>query len=350
MNKIYQYIRGSKAHGISTPQSDTDMGGVFVCPNNQLLGLGADYKDEESDEKHDVVYWELNKFARLLTTSNPTVLEALFVDPEFVLVKDPAIVPFLEHRNKFLTKECFNPFGGYAVSQIKKARGLNKMIVQPILERKTPVDFCYVVTNLQVFSPTGSYTINDTMPVKDWLRMKHLNEDDISLSKLNHARDAYAIFIHPGGFCKDNGNDVHVNDIPKGLISESVLFFNKDAYTIHCKDYARQKEWEKNRNPVRYQSNLDKNYDAKNMSECFRLVQTCIEIANGDTYHVNRKGIDGEFLLDIRAHKFEYDELMDMLEGKISEMNKAIEASTIKESVDRDFVNQLVLDIRKFNN
>ena len=337
MNKIYQYIRGSKAHGISTPQSDTDMGGVFVCPNNQLLGLGTGYRDEEADKKHDIVYWELNKFARLLTTSNPTVLEALFVDPEFVLVKDPAIVPFLEHRDEFLTKECFNPFGGYAVSQIKKARGLNKMIVRPILERKTPVDFCYITY------------MNDTMPVKDWLNVVHLTEDNISLAKLNHARDAYGVFLFPGGFCKPNGNDVHVNNIPKGIQSIGVLFFNKDAYTIHCREYKQQKEWEKNRNPVRYQSNLNKNYDAKNMSECFRLVQTCIEIANGDTYHVNRKDIDGSFLLDIRAHKFEYDELMDMLEGKIAEMNAAIERSTIKESVDRDFVDQLVLDIRKSN-
>jgi len=338
MNKIYQYIRGSKAHGISTPQSDTDMGGVFVCPNNQLLGLGADYRDEEADEKHDIVYWELNKFARLLTTSNPTVLEALFVDPEFILVKDPAIMPFLEHRDEFLTKECFNPFGGYAVSQIKKARGLNKMIVRPILERKIPVDFCYITYK------------NDTVPIKKWLEEFNLTENDISLAKLNHARDAYAVFIYPGGFCKPNGNDVHVNNLPKGLQSIGTLFFNKDAYTIHCREYKQQKEWEQKRNPVRYQSNLNKNYDAKNMSECFRLVQTCIEIANGDTYHVNRKGIDAEFLLDIRAHKFEYDELMDMLEGKIEEMNKATENSTIRETVDRDFVNQLVLDIRKSNN
>lgn len=335
MKQLYKYIRGSKAHGISTPQSDTDMGGVFVCSNDQLVGLGEDYKDELADEKHDVVYWELNKFARLLTTSNPTVLESLFVGDEFILEKDKAFIPFLEHRDEFLTKECFNPFGGYAVSQIKKARGLNKMIVKPILERKTPVDFCYITYG------------NDTISIKEFLERTHLTEDQISLAKLNHFPDGYAVFIFPGGFCKPNGNDVHCNNIPKGLHAIGFMTFNKNAYTIHCKDYKNQKEWEKNRNPIRYQANLNKNYDAKNMSECFRLVQTCIEIANGDTYHVNRQGIDAPFLLDIRAHKFEYDELMDKLEGKIEEMNTAIEKSTIKETVDHSFVNQLVLDIRK---
>lgn len=335
MNQIYQYIRGSKAHGISTPQSDTDMGGVFVCPNEQLLGLGMNYKDEMADKKHDVVYWELNKFARLLTTSNPTVLESLFVDSEFIIRKDPCFEPFLANRDMFLTKECFKPFGGYAVSQIKKARGLNKMIVKPILERKTPIDFCFITDG------------NDTVSANDWLKKHGLKEGDVSLAKLNHARDAYAVFIYPGGFCKPNGNDVHVNNLPKGLTAVATLFFNSDAYTIHCKDYKSQKTWEKERNPVRYQSNLNKNYDAKNMSECFRLVQTCIEVANGEIYKVNRKGIDDEFLLNIRAHKFEYDELMSMLETKMTEMDEAIAKSTIRESVDPIFVNQLVLEIRK---
>lgn len=332
---LYKYIRGSKAHGISTPQSDTDMGGVFVCDNDKLLGLGADYQEEVSDEKHDIVYFELNKFGRLLTTSNPTVLESLFVGDEFVIEMDSLFRPFIENRDKFLTKECFMPFGGYSLAQIKKARGLNKMIVQPIIERKSPVDFCYITYK------------NDTMPVGEWLAMNNWTENDISLAKMNHAKDAYAVFLFPGGFCKENATDVHVNNLPKNLITIATLFFNKDAYSKHCKDYKRFKEWEKNRNPVRYQSNLNKNYDAKNMSECFRLVQTCIEIAKGDTYHVNRKGIDDKFLLDIRAHKFEYDELMDMLESKNEEMKAAIEKSSIADSVDKNLINDIILDIRK---
>ena len=331
---IYQYIRGSKAHGISTPQSDTDMGGLFCAPMYQLTGLGLDYKDEVSDEKHDVVYWELAKFGNLLLKSNPTVLEALFVDPEFVMVKHPVMDIFLHYRDQFLTKECFDPFGRYAEAQIRKARGLNKMINQPILERKTPIDFCYVTYK------------NDTIPVNDWLKIVGFKESDISLAKMNHARDAYAVFLWPGGFCKPNGNDVHINNLPKGLASIATLFFNKDAYSKHCKDYKNQKEWEAKRNPVRYESNKDKSYDAKNMSECLRLVHTCTEIASGDTYHVNRKGIDGDLLLDIRAHKFEFEQVMDICEEAIEQMHEAIDKSTIRDSVVPEVVNHLILRAR----
>lgn len=342
---LYRYIRGSHCHGIATEKSDVDYGGVFILPNWTLLSILPDsYHDEMADEKHDDTMWELNKFARLLTTSNPTVLEALFVEEKFHEQVHPWFMPFLENRDMFLTKECFKPFGHYAAAQIRKARGLNKMITKPILERLTPVDFCYVM-NVNLTLNTGEI-INDTMPIRDWLWMKHLKEEDISLAKLNHARDAYAIFKHPGGFCKPNGNDVHVNDIPKGLVNMGTLFFNKDAYTIHCKAYKSQKEWEAKRNPVRYESNLGKSYDAKNMSECIRLVRTCTEIANGETYKVNRAGIDGDFLLRIRAHEFEYEELMDIATADIEKMDAAIANSTIPEAIDREIVNGITLYIR----
>lgn len=246
---LYEFVRGSHCHGINTPTSDLDTGGVYILPNETRLGLGLDYAPFIEDETHDTVWYELNRYAELLIKSNPTVLESLFVDDEFVLYEHPCFREFRMKRDMFVTKECFNPFGGYAVAQIKKARGLNKMIVQPIVERKTPIDFCYVVYE------------NDTVPVTDWLSMNGFSENDISLAKMNHARDAYAVFVYPGGFCKPNGNDVHVNNLPKGLTSVATLFFNKDAYSKHCNDYKHYKEWETKRNPIRYASNLDKNYD-----------------------------------------------------------------------------------------
>ena len=343
---LYRYIRGSHCHGIATERSDTDYGGVFLMHNDALLTvIPGIYRDEMADHSHDDTMWELNKFTRLLTTSNPTVLESLFVDNRFKEYIDPEFRVFFENRDRFLTKECFKPFGHYTAAQIRKARGLNKMINKPILERKTPVDFCYITVSLTLNDGT---TVNDTMPIKQWMLAYHYDEMDLSLAKLNHAKDAYAVFKYPGGFCKPNGNDVHCNDIKdKNLTSLGTLFFNRDAYTIHCKDYKNQKTWEKERNPVRYESNLGKSYDAKNMSECIRLIRTCTEIANGETYHVNRQGIDADFLLQVRAHAYEYDALMDIANGDIAKMEFAIEHSTIPDEIDRVEVDEMMLDIRR---
>ena len=89
---LYKYQRGSMAQGTFIEgKSDIDTCSVYMAHPDQLLGLGLDYQDEISDKKHDNVAWEFNKFMRLLLKSNPTVLEALFVDDEFVLYEHPII-------------------------------------------------------------------------------------------------------------------------------------------------------------------------------------------------------------------------------------------------------------------
>ena len=73
----------------------------------------------------------------------------------------------------------------------------------------------------------------------------------------------------------------------------------------------------------------------------------CIEIAQGKGFIVNRRGIDREFLLDVKQHKYEYDDIIKMLDAKKIEMDKAIASSTLPDDIDVDFVNNFVVNIRK---
>lgn len=50
-------------------------------------------------------------------------------------------------------------------------------------------------------------------------------------------------------------------------------------------------------NPKRYESNLDKNYDSKNMMHCFRLMHMAGEIAEGKGMILQRTW-DRQFLMD----------------------------------------------------
>ena len=124
---LYKFIRGSVAHGINTPSSDVDEGGVYFAPSDELLGLGIGYQDEVHDSTNDTVWYELNKFMRLLCKSNPTMLETLFIDDEHVIYEHPLFTEIKKYRDEFVTKECFKSFGGYATSQIKKARGCQQL-------------------------------------------------------------------------------------------------------------------------------------------------------------------------------------------------------------------------------
>ena len=384
---LYRYVRGSQAYGTNTPESDQDEGGIFIAPQEWVDGLGFDYAEEVSDDKHDTVWWELGKFMRLLCTSNPTVLEALFVPDDKVLYEHPIMTEIKKDRDKFITKACFKPFGGYATSQIAKAQGQNKKIHWDIQEmtRKTPLDFCYTFKN------QGSQNI------QDWLAERGLDQKYCGLVNIPNMKDTYGVYydfaafyhfenidinqpnvvgffgqskfdsikkkienkefygyagiVHPDG----KSNEVRLSSIPKGEDPICFLVYNQNGYESHCRKYKEYIEWKEHRNKARYENNLEglekdkeKFYDSKNMMHCFRLLSMCIEVAEGKGILIDRTHIDRDFLMDVRNRKYTYDELMGKLLELKARMDVAIEASTIRENIDVEYVNDILLSCRSY--
>ena len=406
---LYKYIRGSQAYGTNTPESDQDEGGIFIAPQEWLDGLGFDYSEEVSDEKHDTVWWELGKFLRLLCTSNPTVLEALFVPEDKVLYEHPIMTEIKKNRDMFVTKASFKPFGGYATSQIAKAQGQNKKIHWDIQEmtRKSPLDFCYTFRN------QGSQNI------QKWLDERGLEQRNCGLVNIPNMRDTYGVYYDFGQHMALNNIDVEYFRNPKnyndpfiayvfdeflgedysrndeeydidmynlyydlrtpkgghcGIVSETgdsnqirfssvqkedspicYMVYNQSGYESHCRKYREYIEWKEHRNKARYENNLEglekdkeKFYDSKNMMHCFRLLSMCIEVAEGKGILIDRRNIDREFLMDVRNRKYTYDELMGKLLELKAKMDAAIEKSAIRENIDIEFVNNLLLDCRRY--
>ena len=117
---LYEYVRGSRAYGTNLPDSDTDTGGVFREPSDELLGLGLHYKDHTVSPGNDHFRWELGKFAKLLAKGNLSVLEMLFAPERCRLTVHPAFEPFLEQRDEFLTLQAAKNLYGYARSEYEK--------------------------------------------------------------------------------------------------------------------------------------------------------------------------------------------------------------------------------------
>ncbi|MDH6601611.1 putative nucleotidyltransferase [Myroides gitamensis] len=135
---LFECISGSRAYGLATKDSDTDIRGVFYLPKEQFYGLN--YIPQISNETNDIVYYELGRFIELLRKNNPNILELLATPEEFVLFKHPIFDKIrLEDFLSKLTKEAF---AGYAMSQVKKAKGLNKKVFHPMdKQRKELLDF-----------------------------------------------------------------------------------------------------------------------------------------------------------------------------------------------------------------
>lgn len=334
---IFEVVSGSRAYGLNTATSDTDIRGVFVLPKPQLYSL--EYIPQVSNETNDIVYYELKRFMELLSKNNPNMLEMLNIPDRFVLFRHPVMNRL--KTDLFLSKLCERSFADYAYTQIKKAYGLEKKIMNPMEEkRKAVTDFCFVYTGSQV------------LPLPDFLQQNNLEEGNVGLSALPHLKDCYNLYYsnevtYAGIARKDESNDVVLSSVPEGETPVALLYFNKDGYSVHCRKYREYQDWRAKRNEERYKTTLQhgKKYDSKNMMHVFRLLRMAKEIATGKEISVWRK--DRDFLLDIKRGKYEYDQLVQQAEALKHELPGLYAQSGLPEEPDMALVNDLLIEMRE---
>jgi len=334
---IFEVISGSKSYGLDTPTSDTDIKGVFVLPKEMFYGL--EYTAQVNNESNDIVYYELKRFVELLSKNNPNIVEMLHV-PESCVLQKHSIMEMLQPE-MFLSKLCEQTFANYAFAQIKKAYGLEKKIVQPVeAERRSVLDFCFV------------HEAKDAVPLKRYLQEKNLDQNKMGLTAITHLRDCYNLYYaetlnYSGVAKKENANEVSLSSIPKEEKSIGMLYFNKDGYSVYCKQYKEYWDWVARRNEERYKTTMShgKKYDAKNMMHVFRLLLVAKEIAIEGKVNVYRK--DRNFLLDIKAGKFEYDDLVQKAEALQQELPLLYSQSNLKDEPDIESINSTLVKMRE---
>ena len=250
-----------------------------------------------------------------------------------------------------------------------------------------PIDFCYTTYK------------QGTSNMTDWLAARGLKQEYCGLVSLNNMPDCYGVYYDFGahnhyeyngdyekffndtpyyvyvsktfpivgnkiyvkdwfnvtqspigyrGIVKGDGtaDDVRCSSIPKDVTPICTMSYNKDGFTQHCNKYKQYQDWVKKRNPQRYLENKEKTFDRKNVAHAVRLIHMGLEIAKTGEVHVNRKGIDADFILNIRQGNTEYEEIISYIETKKDEMEKAMKESTLPDAIDRDRVNQFLIDIR----
>lgn len=350
MKQIFKAIVGSQAYGTATSTSDTDYKGVYMQSTEELISFG--YK-EQTDNGKDETHYEVRRFLQLAQSANPTMLELLFMPEQFILTITPEFELIRAHRTKFLTKRCAHSFGGYAIAQIKKAKGLDKKMNWETgkMERKTPLDFCYV------------YQEGKTVPLQKWLKTEGKSQEFCGLVALDHFRDCYAMYYdyhhHYGthlnricnplgykGIVLDDSNSVLVSSVSKGSQAEAIIHYNKDGYSQHCKSYREYHTWLEERNTQRYVDNTGHNQkiDGKNLLHCRRLLDMALEIANEGAINVLRP--NREYLLQIRRGEVPLDDIIGKAEQDIAHLDSLYQTCSLPDDVDRNFVNDLLLEVR----
>ena len=368
-------IRGSHAYGTNVETSDTDYAGVFIQNIDDILGF--DYTEQINDDKNDTVIYEIRRFLDLLSSNNPTVLELLNTPEDCIIYKDPIFDEILNNRDVFITKICAKSFGGYGKMQIQKAKGQNKKQnwEKDKVTRKDVLDFVYVIE--------GSKSI----PWKKWNSDKGFEEKFCGVVNVPNAKDVYAVYYdglarnmfsedanetdreNLKRFTKESGkpmgfgykglvktgegqnvaesNALRLSSIPKGEEPICNIIYNKDGYSEHCKDYKSYEDWLVNKNEARWVDvkTHGQKIDGKNMMHSKRLMSMAREIAEGKGINVRRD--DAEYLISIRRGEIDLQTLIDEVEKEIVEIDELFANSNLPDKVDKDFVNDLLIKIRK---
>ena len=336
---LFECISGSKAYGLNTAQSDTDLRGVYYLPKAQFYGL--EYIPQISNETSDEVYYELGRFVELLIRNNPNILELLASPEDCILYRHPIMnrLPL----DLFLSKLCKETFAGYALTQIKKARGYKKKIVNPVDPiRKTVIDFCFILQGYQ------------SIPLREWLAKNNYMQEQCGLTSIPHSKGLYALFYdaasqhgYRGVISSELANEVSLSSIPKGETESAYLFFNLESYSSYCKEYREYWEWVEKRNETRYQDNAEhgKGYDAKNMMHTIRLLQVAEEILREGKLNVKR--LNREELLSIKTGRFQYDDLLVMADSLMQRIETAYDQSLLPAMHDTDRIENILVQMRE---
>lgn len=386
---LFESVRGSHLFGLATPTSDIDTFGVFCCPPELLFGTGKDYVSIVESGKNDDYWDEIGKFVKELEKSNPNALEALFTPDKWIKHFDPSLQPLWDIRNSLITKACFKSFSGYAIDQIKKAKGLGKAInIDPetVRRRKNPLEFCWVamrtgdgdirldkwlsrnglkqehcgivhLTNtLEMYNLYYDWFADKDLRLEDYIRLRYGIRQPNFLQRLKYGKElsegkktefiGYRGLLDPSDIetsqlrCSSVGKEDATNPL-------CTFQYNYLAFSQHCADYKRYWSWVENRNPERFELNKGYNYDGKNCCACIRLMTMAKELSEGQGMKLDRSEIDRDFLLAVKNHALTFDQVISKMDELEASMKDSFEKSNLPLEPDKDLLEDILIQIRK---
>lgn len=355
---MFEALVGSRAQGLSTPESDYDFRGVYAIDSRARTSLyrnakrdgevGYEGKNAEYPDANDIKYYEVEKLFRLASGCNPNIIEILWTPKDCVYYSHPAMDLLLKNRSLFISEKARHTFKGYALNQISKAKGQNKWINNPQPEDPPKKeDFCRIIW----LPKTQSHISNaDEMPCRP-SKLMETDLKDYHVAKLECVPDTYRLYYY-GSRSKGvfrNGQIV-CESIPKEdekKLFMGILIYNRNEYLKAKDNHKNYWTWVKERNESRWIKQEDGllDYDAKNMMHCLRILKSGINILEYGEPIVRADGEWQKFLMDVRHGEKTYEYCMymaDDLNNTLAELNSSV---SLPSDVDHEAVDNLYHEV-----
>jgi len=365
---IFDCVVGSVAYGLNTAESDVDLRGVFFVPsfvprNDILLGNDDDAPPKlVKDEKGDTQYYRMDHFMKLSGNVNPSMVELFWMPEEMWRVMTPHMRLLIENRDAFISEVALNSFAGYALQQIKKARGQEKWVNNPQPEEMpNKLDFCKFIDTNEWKGVEGHghdqfirYQLEKGVFPSRPVSVDHLNLDMFHASKQEGMENTYRLYLYtwdnPKGVFRGPSQQLVVESIPKEHEWErfyGLMVFNEQEWKKAVKKWKQYWAWMRDRNPARWvtQESGEMDYDCKNIMHCLRILWSGINILEKGFPIIRFDEKRHEMLMDVRRGKYKWDEIMKHVEEADDRLKNA--TINVPKDVDRNRINDLYRQLTK---
>lgn len=342
---LFECVAGSRAYGTATSDSDVDIRGIFALPRARYADLTAP-PNQIADERNNIVYYSLRRTIELLAAANPSLLELLFMPLDCVRRSSAEMDQLLGRRALFVSTRCVDTHVAYALSQIRKARGQNKWINQPKPEQPPrKEDFCHVIRRDDLHTEGGA----PCRPLR--LATSGIDLASCRATRLEHARDAYRLY-HYGTAARGvfRGDALACESIPADDEADrfaGLLFYNEAGWKQALVDHQNYWTWRRERNEARWrqQESGELDYDAKNLMHTIRLLLSGRSLLERGEPLVRVTGETLQLLLDVRAGRYTYTEILEMADGIVADCERLKPHSDLPAETDAAAANALLHEL-----
>lgn len=338
---LYSVVAGSRMYGTHTENSDVDIRGIFVPELSFLLNPFKE-TDYISDSTHDIQFYGLNKFVRLLANANPNILELLWAPKDCVINAHPLMEDtLLKHRDRFLTKKIKDSYCGYAHSQLGRIQGHSKWINNPqpkdppalrsYVKLHAPDKSCNSITQEELYPILGgSIAAKANAHVYKLFKRSDGSKEPSFLSSDEQINPCFV----------DMSLERLEREAPKFL---GLATINLELYQHDLKLWKDYWSWKTNRNKERALTEEVNGYDGKHAMHLLRLLRQCKEIFSTGEVHVRRP--DAEELLKVRRGEVPYNKIIEEANQLKEDIETLYKVSALPEEIDLELLAAEYYDI-----